>query len=502
MVFGRGQQVSLADAVRQALITGPLVETRLEGKATYFGVPSNYMLEIGDGCKYVQRISGPLGEVFGFDGKTEWKEDRSGAPRVMGFEDGDEERAIVGLLTDQWIDAGTRAVISPDVLDVNTIDVTSPSGLDERVTVDPNTLKPAKAVFHTTDGEVDIKLSDWRPAAGRQLPFAAEVTRGGLTDKFQVNGATAAMGDYGEPAWKPSDAGFNPSVSPNLETKKAPFGLILVHPKINGKDVGWFILDSGSEVMVIDPKVADKLHLTKIGKQPLTGVGGTIQAAFRTGGEVTLGPLTIHNVIFTEFDLGQLGNAFKINLGGIVGYDVFRRSIVAVDVKTPAVSIYQPDKYHLPKGAYWTEMLFDGGNPVVQASCEGNRMAWYRLDTGDPSSVTFHAPYVNREHLLDSRTLGDAATGGVGGQARARTGQIGWFQLGGHRFENENATFSLADKGAFANRYLAGNIGQALMMPFVTTFDFGADRVAFVPREPALPGPLSTASASHESAAP
>lgn len=64
----------------------------------------------------------------------------------------------------------------------------------------------------------------------------------------------------------------------------------------------------------------------------------------------------------------------------------------------------------------------------------------------------------------------------------ARFGKIEWFELGGHRFENPNAIFSEATIGAFNDHYLAGNIGQEFLAPFVVYFDFGGSRIALVPK--------------------
>ena len=50
---------------------------------------------------------------------------------------------------------------------------------------------------------------------------------------------------------------------------------------IDGKDIGWFILDSGAEVSVIDKGAADEIKLASVGHQPLTGVGGNVMSSFR-----------------------------------------------------------------------------------------------------------------------------------------------------------------------------------------------------------------------------
>jgi hypothetical protein len=68
------------------------------------------------------------------------------------------------------------------------------------------------------------------------------------------------------------------------------------------------------------------------------------------------------------------------------------------------------------------------------------------------------------------------------------------------RLEKVDATFALEAKGAFANAAKAGNIGTAMLEPFVLVFDYPKERISFVKREapahapaPAAPAPLSDA---------
>ena len=47
---------------------------------------------------------------------------------------------------------------------------------------------------------------------------------------------------------RPADADFDRSVSPNVEVRRLASGHLFVKPQINGTDVGWFALDTGSGV--------------------------------------------------------------------------------------------------------------------------------------------------------------------------------------------------------------------------------------------------------------
>ncbi len=478
------QGPDLVSRVRAALIvpgSRPWAQTTLTGQASQYGVEGKYSLRFTQDGRFVQSIVDQLGEANGFDGTRHWESDSSGATRVVGFEDADQQKGMAMMLTDYWIQPNATVDIKADG---NLLHVKLRNSLfEETVEIDPATSLPISASFLASSGKVVLVLSDWRPAGAFRVPFKADLQHGGLTDIFLVNRAKGS-GDpgaaaYAMPSWIPTDVTFDASKPSAVESKKAFTGHMLVHPLVNGKDVGWFILDTGAEIMVINPKVADTLGMPKIGQEQLVGVGGSTTASFRTAKDFTLGPATIKNVKFIEFDLGQLDTIFRVKVAGIVGFDFFRRTIVGVNLSKPEVTVFDPATYKLPAGD-WTAMQFDSGNPVAEARFEGDRKAFFRLDTGANGTVTFHAPYVEHEHLLDGRTTTTTFQGGVGGMTSGRLGKLTWFEIGGHRFENPSATFSQAKVGAFTSRYLAGNIGQDFMTPFNMVFDFGGSRVGFV----------------------
>jgi len=481
----RLQSPALVDKVRAALTVenaAPWGQTTLTGISLQKGVEGKYTLQFTADGKFIQSIESPLGDRAGFDGSVHWQADYSGATRQVAFEDAEEQRGMVMVLTSSWLAPNAPVDIT---VDGNTLHMKLRNSLfQEDLQIDPATNLPSSATFQASAGKVTLGLSDWRAAGRYKAPFKSSLSLGPITDTFTVTDAKGSKDPgikaFAMPKWTAKDTSFDPKKLALVETKKAFSGHILVHPLVEGKDVGWFILDTGAEVMVIDPKVADKLNMPKIGKETLIGVGGATTASFRLGKSFSLGTATIKNLRFTEFDLAQIGKILNVQLAGIVGYDFMRRTIVGVDLNKPEVRVFNPATYKLPSGA-WTAMMFDSGNPVVKAKFEGDREAWFRMDTGANGTVTFHAPFVAKEKLLDGRETRPAMMGGVGGMTSAKMGTLKWFELGSHRFESPVVSFSEAKTGAFTSEYLAGNIGQDFLKPFDLVIDFGGSRVGFLP---------------------
>jgi hypothetical protein len=279
---------------------------------------------------------------------------------------------------------------------------------------------------------------------------------------------------------RPADTRWDSATPARLEVRRVRSGHLLVHPLVNGRDAGWFILDSGAGTMVIDQKVADRLGMPAVGEIVAVGVAGMTKTRFRMGGPLRLGPLTMSRARYLDLDLGFLTKAFGVPVGGIVGRDLFARAAVEIDISGEAVSLHDPARYRL-EGAQWQELFFSGRNPAVRARFEGDREGLFKLDTGSDQTVSIHAPAVERFGLLAGRETRESRSGGVGGSRPSRRGKLAWFELAGYRFESPEVEFTGAGAGAFSDVYATGNIGAGFLKAFRIVFDYGNKRVALAP---------------------
>jgi predicted aspartyl protease len=263
--------------------------------------------------------------------------------------------------------------------------------------------------------------------------------------------------------------------------KRTRTGHYLVHPRINGKDVGWFIFDSGAGSMVISKTVAKELELPTFGQIPVGGIGGYTQSSLCQGKLFELGPISIHRTTYLEYDFGQLSAIFGEKIAGICGFDLFTRAIVALDSTASQIEIHNPAKFEL-RQAQWREMLIIDRHPHVRCRFEGDREGVFKIDTGANSTVIFTTQAVESFKLLENRKTESAKSGGVGGTVETRRGQIKWIEFGGQRFANQTAMFSQAREGALSNPYLTGVVGAPLLEPFKVFFHYGGKQIAFVPK--------------------
>lgn len=460
-----------------------------KGMARVGGLDSKLTFLFTPDGRFRTDIEGPLGSVTGFDGRTGWELDWSGMPRPLELEDLELAQLEAWVNSGRWLADDGPFAVSVDAVKTDdkqvAFNLTLKGGLaSATVFVDRATWLPKGLTQRGVGGEEVVEFADYRDVLGFHFPHRVTRSLGGVSNVYEIHTVTAAPGSsqarYRPVKALPADTRWDAATSARLEVRRVRTGHLLVHPLVNGQDVGWFILDSGAGAMVIDQKVADRLGMKTVGEIVAVGVAGTTKTHFRMGGPLRLGPLTMTHTRYLGLDLDFITKAFGLPIGGIIGRELFARAAVEIDISGEAVSLYDPARYRLA-GAQWQELFFSGRNPAVRARFEGDREGLFKLDTGSNQTVSIHAPAVERLGLLAGRETRESLSGGVGGSRASRQGKLAWFELAGHRFENPEVEFAGAGEGAFSDVYATGNIGGGFLKTFRIVFDYHNKRVAFAP---------------------
>jgi hypothetical protein len=488
---------------------GQVAALELRGQVTQGGREEAFITTLLPDGRFRREVAGPLGKVEVFDGERAFRRDRSGLTRELHFGERDEAPLLAALRTGTWLeDPGLELLTEPD----GRLRVRRPGGpLDFAVRLDQGT----RRVQVVSDGsEADgstSTLSDWRQVDG--IPVAFDLvteTAGGEVVRYRVDSARSLdqlPADLLEPpAPAPSDVTF--AGAPDVEVARSRTGHLFVRPRLEGRDVGWFLLDSGAGAMVVDDDVADALGLETVGRVLAVGVAGREPTRFVAAERLELGPLDWHGLVLLDLDLAFVSDLLGVEVAGIVGYDLFGRAVLDLEPgprpsspgdldgdgsPDPApplagggrLGLHAPGAWSPPAGTTFSALAFEGSSPCVLGrfpTLAGPVERWFRLDTGANGSVTFHAPAVDRHRLLANRDTTLARFGGVGGSGGGFFGELEWFELAGRRFEAFECGFATTEIGTFADPYTAGNIGQGLLEPFRIVFDYPQARIALLSR--------------------
>ena len=461
------------------------------GTAKVLTMDSTFSLIYSGDRAVVQRIDGPVSIVTAIDGDKVWVTDIGGESHPVFGADRDNAELGLSFITGGFLSDSSSLAFSLDTLNADAgtaiLHFTrTGSPVTGSVTIDRATWLPSTWKYTTGPSESTVILADYRDFGGVKLPgsIATSSTSGAhisikIADIKQA--PTFIRSPYQMIDAPPADTAFDASISPEIEVVRAPTGHLLVHPTVNGKDIGWFIFDTGAGNMVLSTPEIAALGITPFGDIPATGVGGVCKASFCRPETLTLGPVTMSKPLMVGIDLSFLEQHMGRKVAGLIGYNLLARTTCRIDMATPAISIHDPETFKDP-AVKWQALVLEQRIPGVEASFEGHK-GLFKLDTGAAQmSVSMHQPAVDRLKLLDGRATTDSLAGGVGGVVKTKKGNLAWFELGGKRIENVAAEFAMESKGAFADPYTLGNIGGVLLKPFILVTDYRHNRIAFIER--------------------
>jgi hypothetical protein len=494
---GAADAASVLARMRQAAVTSALdghgVEFIIRGRTNRYESPGPYSIRFAPSGEFVFHVEGPLAETVGFDGRACWAVDMTGMPRSLELLDRDYHLLQIGLSTGQWLAHVDVAdvTLAPDHSDPNTVVLAVRHGrFQGKLRVNGQNWLPVAFERTGVTGRETWVFADYRAELGWKLPGKVTVRREGSTDDIchvqsvsQVPSASSTRRHFEPIAARPRDARFNSTVSPRLDARRAPTGHMLVHPRVDNVDLGWFIFDTGAgSSAVLDPSALARLKPERLGSRSITSMMGTVRTSIMRAHTLEIGPMTLEKPFLVEMDLGFVRRAMGEEVVGIIGYDLLSRCVTELALADDSISIHEPNGYHRDS-APWERLVLNQALPTVEATFEGNRRGRFRIDVGAAGAagtVLFHSPAVESMELLKGRTV----TSAQAGQHRIALGKIAWFELAGHRFENPMVLFALDRKGPMGDEYVDGNLGVEMLKPFRIVLDYPHERMAFIRRQP------------------
>ncbi|HKA25004.1 MAG TPA: aspartyl protease family protein [Candidatus Eisenbacteria bacterium] len=470
--------------VRQRLGVRPTRDDLVvRGRVEHLGSLGTFTWRFGPRGSFVRTVDASTKRMVGASEHRSWVAEGNAPVRDLEWGEVDEARLLAAVLSGAWLDPSSG--VSASLLPEGRVRLVLGRGQGE-LTLDPATGEPRRIVILSSFAESTWRFSDYESFAGVVYPKLVEQDLpAGVVNRFEVVSVTREPSipeDFEAPAGAPS-ARFHPGVPSEVAVERLPLpnAFLIVRPEIDGRAIGAFIFDTGAGANVISPRAALTLGLPTIGASWLGLAAGASSGTVRQAQSMQLGPITIDRPAFVEMDLDPLSAISGVEIVGIVGYDVLRRSIVEIEVAAPRLAIFDPATPQ-DESAPWQPIVVYRNHVYASARFEGHE-GWFRLDTGAPQvPIIFNGPAVERLSLLEGRGAQEAQIEVPGGTMDVAIGEIDGFELAGHVFGPLAALFPKRSAGAFADREALGNLGQDCMAPFRARFDYRRKRAAFVKR--------------------
>ena len=160
----------------------------------------------------------------------------------------------------------------------------------------------------------------------------------------------------------------------------------------------------------------------------------------------------------------------RVRIAGIVGYDLFRRAVVEVELKAPADEDISPLISELPTPP-GSRSVWTNGLPAVLCTLAGGREEWFAIDTGAAMTVIF-LPWLAKES--GTRAAGVKPQRPLPANRPAR--------LPRSRADLRSLVRASSHRGRSfpEDRWLGGALGRWLLWDYRLVFDYRHERVAMI----------------------
>jgi hypothetical protein len=255
----------------------------------------------------------------------------------------------------------------------------------------------------------------------------------------------------------------------------------LVIPVIIDGKATYALFDTGSSD-ALDSRFAKSLGLRLTGHQLTYGAGeGSILASHTRVPSVAFGSITLRDQEFAVLPLpAALTHGNTTTVTAILGSEVLAHYVTRIDYVAQTMT-FTPSAQFQYDGT-GTEVPLQAGTSeaIVRASLDGIS-GTFQIDTGSSASLILTSPFVEaadlraKYHLIGNMIIGR----GVGGYSRADIARAKELRIGTFAIDNVVIDLSTDKRGAFASRWIDGNIGNDVLQRLNLTLDY-ARHVAYL----------------------
>lgn len=258
--------------------------------------------------------------------------------------------------------------------------------------------------------------------------------------------------------------------------------------KINGREIGWMLIDTGANLSTIDEMVADELGLK--GLKP--GQGGDYKH-LRAIDRIEWGGIALNNHLVAVTDFASVRASYGVAIRGSLGGDFLGPVPFRLDFTEATLTFYARKNFKPPAGAREVRIQLSGkatsgsvyaraapftGIPAVNGRIGGVNCD-VTLDTGASCALVV-SPRLCREHpeLVDWERGVQSSMAVAGGSADLCWAKIGEVGLFGQTIKIPEAYAQTRDTGfVLSADDLDAVAGIRLLENYRLTFDYAAGQM-------------------------
>jgi len=262
---------------------------------------------------------------------------------------------------------------------------------------------------------------------------------------------------------------------------------ILIRVAIDGSGPLTYVFDTGVSGIIVNTATARRLGITADDTVLRAGYTAPMRVARSRGHTLRVGSVRLDSVTLAITDLHLIERSEGWPLDGIIGWDLVSRYAVRLDFDAGRMEFLDNARSTRDAGSRWLLLELQARALYVRGAAtlaDGARVAgplW--LDTGNPGTVTFNAPFT-RSHGLLRRvpSLCERSSGSAGGaRYPVRAVMLRGFALGEHQYGRIPGVAVVPGSGPTSAGRNMGKLGVEILKRFNLLIDVRRRRLFLEP---------------------
>lgn len=234
--------------------------------------------------------------------------------------------------------------------------------------------------------------------------------------------------------------------------------------EINGRRYQ-FLLDSGSQAIVLDRSVAAAVHIRPQGAFAVAATNTLPGAGYAGISDLRIGAADFGPQLAVVTDIGLTSDG-GAHIAGVLGFPIFAQAALRVDSHAATMTIGAPGS--LAFRGLPLNVSFDRGVIETDAAIDGGpQHAHFILDTGSADTVIVHQAFYARHPGIAHRQLQTDRTYGIGGSVGSIEAVTAGLQVRGlPKMTSLPTEIVQSHAGAFADENIAGSLGMGFLQAY------------------------------------
>jgi len=468
-----------------------LVSSRSEGRVRYDGLEGTFKHWDARPMQYrTEEDYSVISQIEGDSGEFTWLFDTNGQLLILRDEETLKRRQIA-LRLDRYEHLDPDSPYF-DVQVTGTVDVDGKSCYELALTntinsdvghffYDTDTMYMVKSIHKQPDMEIHSTYGDYREVQGLMLPFYQH-SRFLPWEKEEETWVTSQTLDEPVAAdlFNPPEVKKDYTFLEGGTSATVPFQLmenLIYLPVTVAGSTGYWVLDSGASMSLIDSDYAEKLGLDIQGSIKGYGFGDLFELNFVKIPEHQVGSILFGSQKF-YVSKGLTARSYEPQIFGILGYDFLSRFVVEVDYDRQKVTFHAPETFSYKGSGVTIDAPLKYRTFSLPVTLDGKYESLWTIDLGSYHS-SIHYPFAEKHGLLTRKGV-DIVSQGMAGLSHETNVRFDCLAIGPFRLDKPIVSIPKEKgKGATALGEVGGNLGNSTLRHFHLFLHYPEQKLIF-----------------------